>query len=216
MKTKKVLLADDHSILRQGLIRIIEDDAMFKVIAEAGDGLDALKKIKELKPDIAVIDISMPGMTGLEVAKKIQEDETIGVDIIILTMYVGKKYYKEAMNNGVKGYILKENSAADLKTALQQVASGKYFISPLISDHLPENSTEKNFLNEHIDINDLSTSEKRVLKLISENKTSKSIAEDLSLSFRTVQNHRSHICRKLGLEGMNSLLQFAIENKSRF
>ncbi len=215
MKSKKILLADDHAILRQGLVKIIEDGDSYEVIAEAGDGLQAYEEIKRLKPDIAILDVSMPNMNGLEVAKKIQKEE-IDVAVIILTMYVGRKYYQEAMNCGVKGYILKENSAHDLKTALKQVSAGKYFISSHLSDFLSESVKEKQFFKQKIAIDDLSRAEKRILKLISANKTSKELADTLSVSFRTIQNHRTHICRKLGLKGMNALLQFAIENKSKF
>ena len=213
--SKKILLADDHVILRQCLVKIIEDGGSYEVVAETGDGLQAFEEIKRLKPDIAILDVSMPTMTGLEVAKKIQKEE-IDVAVIILTMYAGRKYYQEAMDCGVKGYILKENSAHDLRTALKQVSDGKYFISSHLSEHLIESVKEKRFFEENIDIDHLSPAEKRVLKLISENKTSKELADKLSVSFRTVQNHRVHICRKLGLEGMNALLQFAIENKSKF
>lgn len=202
----KVLIADDHKIFRLGLVDIIKGDNSSYVLAEAEDGLQAFNKIKKWNPDIAILDISMPNMNGLEIAREIQKKK-IKVEIIILTMHTGEEYFKEAINYGVKGYVLKDNSSNDLLTAIKFVSAGKHFISPALSEYLVKTNKEMTSLN------NLSTSERRIIKLISKNKTSKKIAGELSISFRTVQNHRANICKKLGLNGSNSLLHFAMQNK---
>ncbi|MDP6388140.1 MAG: response regulator transcription factor [Candidatus Pacebacteria bacterium] len=202
----KVITADDHEIVRLGLKNLIKTDGSVEIVAEAEDGLQAFDKINKLKPDIAILDISMPNMNGIEVARKIQK-ENIKVEVIILTMHTGREYFKEAMDCGVKGYILKENATQDLITAIKFVSAGKHFISPQLTEHLIGMNKELTSLQS------LSISEKRIIKLISRNKTSKEIAHELSLSFRTVQNHRSNICKKLDINGPNALLQFAIQNK---
>ena len=202
----KVITADDHEIVRLGLKNLIKTDGSVEIVAEAEDGLQAFDKINKLKPDIAILDISMPNMNGIEVARKIQK-ENIKVEVIILTMHTGREYFKEAMDCGVKGYILKENATQDLITAIKFVSAGKHFISPQLTEHLIGMNKELTSLQS------LSISEKRIIKLISRNKTSKEIAHELSLSFRTVQNHRSNICKKLDINGPNALLQFAIQKK---
>ncbi|MDP6625900.1 MAG: response regulator transcription factor [Nitrospinota bacterium] len=202
----KVITADDHEIVRLGLKNLIKTDGSVEIVAEAEDGLQAFDKINKLKPDIAILDVSMPNMNGIEVARKIQK-ENIKVEVIILTMHTGREYFKEAMDCGVKGYILKENATQDLITAIKFVSAGKHFISPQLTEHLIGMNKELTSLQS------LSISEKRIIKLISRNKTSKEIAHELSLSFRTVQNHRSNICKKLDINGPNALLQFAIQKK---
>ena len=202
----KVITADDHEIVRLGLKNLIKTDGSVEIVAEAEDGLQAFDKINKLKPDIAILDVSMPNMNGIEVARKIQK-ENIKVEVIILTMHTGREYFKEAMDCGVKGYILKENATQDLITAIKFVSAGKHFISPQLTEHLIGMNKELTSLQS------LSISEKRIIKLISRNKTSKEIAHELSLSFRTVQNHRSNICKKLEINGPNALLQFAIQKK---
>lgn len=214
MKTKKILVADDHAILRQGVVKIIEGDNLFEVVAESDNGLDAFDKIKKIKPDIAILDITMPGMTGLEVARKIKE-EGLNVKIIILTVHTGRNYFEEALDCDIKGYVLKQNTAHDLISALHSVIDGKRFISSLLSEYLLKSDEEKQSFNEKFSLDDLSPTEKRILTLISENKTSKEIGEQLHLSTKTIQNHRAHICTKMGLSGWNALLTFAVENKAK-
>tara|TARA_B100000315_G_scaffold258090_1_gene309051 strand:+ start:2851 stop:3477 length:627 start_codon:yes stop_codon:yes gene_type:complete len=203
----KVITADDHEIVRLGLKNLIKIDGSLEIVAEAEDGLQAFDQISKLKPDVAILDISMPNMNGIEVARKIQK-ENINVKVIILTMHKDREYFKEAMDCGVKGYILKENTTQDLITAIKFVSAGKYFVSPVLSEYLIKRNEEMTTLD------NLSTSERRIIKLISKNKTSKEIADELNLSFRTIQNHRTNICNKLGLNGPNSLLHFAMQNKA--
>lgn len=212
----RIVIADDHPILREGLIRTISVEPDFEIVGETGDGKKALELIRDLSPELAVLDISMPGMTGLEIVRKCQQ-ENLQTLFVILTMYKEEEYFNEALDLGVKGYILKENAAADLVACLKYVQSGKHYVSPVISEYLVNRHSRSKELHEDIPtLNKLTQMEKQVLKLISENKTSKEIAVELFISYRTVQNHRNNICQKLGFSGHNKLLQFALENKTLF
>ena len=203
----KLLIAEDHPIFREGLINAIQKQDTYEIVAETGDGLKAFNLIKKEKPDIALLDISMPNMNGLEIARKIQK-ENLKVKCIFLTMHKERDFLNSAIEACVMGYVLKDEASQNLLDALKIVSEGKRYISPLVSEHLLEkNETAKS-------LKDLTSSEKRVLKLIAKNKTSKEIADELCISYRTVQTHRTNICAKLNLSGMNTLLQFAIENKS--
>jgi len=214
MSKVKLLLADDHPVVRHGFREIIEKDKQFEIIAECGNGREALLKIRELNPDVAVLDISMPELNGLQIVKKIKAEE-YKTEFIILTMYEEEEYFDEAMNYGVKGYILKESALTDLLAAVQSVSKGKHFISPAISDYLVKRNNKIIELKSSIPpLDELTPGEKKVLKLIAENKTSKEIGKQLFISYKTVQNHRNNICNKFGLKGHNKLLQFAIENKN--
>jgi len=209
-----IFIADDHQIFRQGLLKLLASEAAIQIVGESGDGFEAFQKIKLLQPDIAILDISMPNMSGLEVVKQIKQDK-LPVEFIILTMYDDEEYFNEALDCGVKGYLLKDNAIADLLHCVRCVTEGKYYVSPLISDFLL-NRKQKiiDFKCENPQLTKLTEMEKRILKLIAENKTSKEIAMELFISYRTVQNHRTHVCEKLDLKGHHKLLQFALKNKA--
>lgn len=210
----KIFIADDHPIFRQGLLQIIEGDPELEIVGESGDGEEALQLIRSLCPDIAVLDISMPGMSGLEIVSEVQK-ESLKVEFIILTMFDDEEYFDEAMDYGVKGYLLKENAGSDLLSCLKSVAQGKYYVSPSISDYLLNRNARVKELNKSTPaLSGLTQMEKKVLRLIADNKTSKEVAAELFISYRTVQNHRTNICNKLDLKGHHRLLQFALENKS--
>ena len=209
-----VFVADDHQIFRQGLIKLLESEASIAVVGESSDGAEALQMIQELQPDVVILDISMPNKNGLEIVKQIKTDY-LPTNCIILTMYDEEEYFNEALDCGVKGYLLKENAISDLLKCVKCVVQGRYFVSSLISEfllHRDDRIKQLRFDNPGMD--KLTTMEKRILRLIAENKTSKEIAEQLFISPRTVENHRQHVCHKLGLKGFHKLLQFAIENKS--
>ena len=210
----KIFIADDHQIFRQGLIKLLETENTLDIVGESGDGAEALQMVRDLKPAIAILDISMPNMNGLEIVKQLKKDQ-LGTEFIILTMYDDEEYFNEALDCGVKGYLLKDNAIADLLRCVRCVTQGKYYVSPLVSDYLV-NREEKitRLKSEYPGLANLTAKEKRILKLIAENKTSKEIAEALFISFRTVQNHRTHISEKLDFKGHHKLLQFALENKT--
>lgn len=208
----KIIIADDHPIFRNGLRQIIDGENGIKIIGEADNGEKALELIREKQPDIAVLDIDMPKMTGLDVLKKIENDET---KIIFLTMYAEEDIFDEAMNLGVKGYVLKDSAVNDIIECIQTVHEDNYYISPSVSNFLINRRKKLSELrSNNPSLENLTITEKKILKFISENKTSRDIANILFLSPRTIENHRANISNKLNLKGSHSLVKFAIENKS--
>ncbi len=209
-----VLIADDHPIFLRGLVALIESTPDYKLVSKNDNGREAFESIKVSKPDMAVLDISMPEMSGLDIVEEIGK-ENLKIEFIILTMYKDEDYFNKAIDLGVKGYILKENAEDELLDSLKAVANGKHYVSHALSGYLIKKNKEiKSFFEEFPQIKNLTPAEKHVLKLISENKTSKDIAKKLFISYKTVDNHRSNISAKLGLRGRNQLLLFALENKS--
>ena len=185
-----------------------------ELVGECGDGITALKLINEVKPEIAILDVLMPGKNGLEVAQLVKENSLL-TRIIILTMHSEESYFNQAMDAGVKGYLLKEDASTDLISCINKVINSHYYVSSLLSDLLIQREKRIATLEEkNPAIRSLTETELKILKLIAKNKTSKEIAEKLFISFRTVQNHRQHISDKLNLHGPHKLLQFALENKS--
>jgi DNA-binding NarL/FixJ family response regulator len=208
-----IVIADDHPVFRQGLRQIIEMEQGLEVVGEARDGAAALSMIQELKPDIAVLDINMPNLKGFDVAREIRQ-QGLKVGIIFLTMYDDERMFNQALNVGALGYLLKDSAISDIAGSVRAVAAGQHFISPAISRYLINRSNRSMVLSEKTPrLNDLTPTELRVLKLIAENKTSKEIAAQLFISHRTVENHRTNICQKLGIHGSNSLIKFALEHK---
>ena len=208
-----IVIADDHPVFRQGLRQIIEMEPGLKVVGEARDGAAALNLIQELKPDVAVLDINMPNMKGFDVAREIGQ-QGLKAGIIFLTMYDDERMFNEALNVGALGYLLKDSAISDIAESVRAVAAGQHFISPTISRYLINRSSRSAALSEkRPSLNDLTPTELRVLKLISEHKTSKEIGAQLFISYRTVENHRANICQKLGIHGSNALIKFALEHK---
>ena len=209
----KIIIADDHPIFLSGLKQIIAEDENIKIIGEAGDGENASKLINELSPDIAVLDVDMPKKNGLEILKETTKSKK-RTKIVFLTMYKEEDMFNEAMDYGIMGYVLKESAMSDIVECINIVYQNRHYISPLISDHLLKRHTGINKLeSSKPSLKDLTPAELKILKLIAENKTSKEISEELFISYRTVENHRTNIANKLGLKGPHSLLNFAIENK---
>jgi len=214
-KTTTVFIADDHPIFRKGLRDVLKEDPSIQLVGEAADGATALQRIRELKPQVAVLDLDMPQMNGLEVAKKVS-DSKLPVSLVILTMYKEDRIFNEAINAGILGYVLKENAASDLLNCIHAVVAGEPFISPSLSSVLLNRSLRRQtFLDARPELQTLTPAEKRILKLVAEDLTSKEIAERLQISFHTVENHRAKISEKLNLRGSHSLLKFAFENKER-
>lgn len=210
----RVIIADDHPIFREGLVRAIERDMSFLIVGQVGDGAEALRLIRELHPDLAVLDVSMPTMDGLEVARHLHR-EAHPTEVVILTMYKDAKYFNTALDLGVRGYMIKDSAAVELLVCLKAVSSGRYYISPVVTHLLLERNSHLSSHQDSIPIRErLTPAELAVLRLVSENKTSKEIAEKLFVSLRTVENHRMHICQRLGIKGPHALLQWALEHKS--
>lgn len=210
----RILIADDHPIFRKGLRQVIEADARLKVIEEAEDGAAALERIQALKPDIAVLDVHMPNMSGFDLVRALRK-KRVAVEIIILTMYKDEEMFNEAMDLGVKGYLLKDSAITEIVSSIKAVAAGQPYISPMLSKLLLDRGRRAASLREtQPSLEDLTPTELRVLKLIAEYKTSKEIADELFIHPRTVDNHRTNICTKLEIHGSHALLKFALEHKS--
>jgi two-component system, NarL family, response regulator DegU len=209
-----VVIVDDHPLFRQGLRQAIEADARFRLVGEAGDGLAGLKLIVEKTPDLAVLDVNLPELSGLEVARRLQAQKH-PTRLIVLTMYKEEETCNLALDLGVKGYVLKENAVQDILSSLSAVASGVHYLSPSISGYLVNRRTRAQTLAARKPgLEDLTQAERRVLKAIAEQKTSREIAAQLFISPRTVEAHRANICAKLELRGSHSLLRFALENRA--
>lgn len=207
----RVLIADDHPLSRAGLRQMIESKSDFEVVAEVDDGETALEVIRKLKPEIAVLDISMPKMDGLAVAHVLQE-ESSPVKIVFLTMYREQPIFDRAIEVGAGGYVLKDGAANDIVSCLNAVAAGGHYISPELTTYLVKRTQKSNLANRQ-GLETLSTTERRVLRLLADYKTSKQIADELFISRRTVENHRSNICQKLDIHGSHALMKFALEHK---
>ncbi len=208
-----LVLADDHPIVLKGLREVIAREAAFDVVGEAHDGAEACDLIARHMPRIAVLDIDMPRMTGLEVAERIRE-EKLPVSVLILTVFDDESIFAKAMDLGVMGYILKDSAAIEIVRGITRVAQGEYFISPSLTGALLHKTRQTGPLVEQkLGLQLLTAAERRILRLIAEEKTSAEIAEELSISRKTVEHHRTNICAKLRLSGSFPLLRFAMEHK---
>ena len=205
---------DDHPLFRQGLRQVVEADSRFDLVAEAGDGETALRSIQDKSPDVAVLDVDLPRLSGLEVARALQ-GKGLPTRVIILTMYKEEEIFNRALDFGVMGFVLKENAVEDILNSVVAVAAGKHYLSSTISGYLLRRlGRAEELAMKKPGLNDLTKAERRILKLIAEKKTSREIAMELSISQRTVDAHRAHISAKLDLHGNHSLLQFALENRT--
>lgn len=207
-----ILIADDHPIFREGIRKVLERESSFFIIAEAEDGEAALHKILELKPDVAILDINMPKMTGLTVAQRVSA-MNLTTNIMLLTMLDDKKIFLEAMDAGVKGYILKDSAVAEILKAVTAVNEDRHYISPTLSGILLQ---KKGILNDQQfdSLKNLTPTEVRILDRIADLKTNQEIADELFVSKRTVENHRTNIAQKLNLKSTNGVLKFALQHKS--
>ncbi len=209
-----IVIADDHPIFREGLKKIIQEKNNLKIIGEAGNGIELLSIIKKLSPRIAVIDIDMPGKNGFEVVSELKR-WGVKTETIFLTMHSAKDLLEEALSLNVRGFVLKENAITEILDAIEHVNNGNHYVSPQVSDYLFTKKEDSESLNHpELLLNKLSPAEKKILKLISLQKSTNEIAAELFLSPKTVETHRTHIASKLNLHGQNSLLKFAIDNKN--
>jgi len=209
-----VIVADDHPVFRKGLVHTIGGDSALRLVGEADTGNAVLEMIREKNPDVALLDIAMPGMSGLEVARVVQEGG-LSTRVVVLTMYADEETFNAAMDAGVSGYVLKENAIAEILNSVKTVARGEYYISPTMSGYLVERSKRRQAaFNAIPELASLTAAEWRVLKLIGGSRTSKEIAENLSISAKTVENHRASIAAKLRLHGNNAVLKFALEHRA--
>jgi len=215
MKTEiRVVIADDHPMIRQGMRSAIEADPGLKIVAEAGDGETALAQIRSLRPSVALLDMEMPNLSGLEVLQAVQEIKP-PVAVVFLTVHKDERFFNAAMDRGAKGYVLKESAVNDIIASIKAAAAGENFISPQLSSYLLNRRARADALREQKpSLANLTPAEQQVLRLIAANKTSKEIGKALYISVRTVEKHRANIIEKLNLHGSNALLSFAIEHRS--
>lgn len=212
-----IVIVDDHPLFRKGLRQIIEAEPDMEIVGEAGDGHRALKLIRICKPNIAIVDISMPEFDGFDVARGVREAH-LPVALIFLTMYCGDDgILQKALDLDVKGYVAKDSAVTDIVSCINAVNSGQNFTSPAVTTYLINSSRQTMPGSSKCTDQgpkDLSQSELRVVELIAEYKTSADIADALFISRRTVESHRTHICQKLGLHGSHALMKFALERKA--
>lgn len=209
----RIVIVDDHPLFRQGLKQVIVADPRFDLLGEAEDGQAALTLIRDLQPELAVLDIHLPSSSGLDVAAALR-DAGSTTRIAVLTMLKDEAAFNRAMNLGILGYVLKENAVSEIINCLISVAADMPYVSPSLSSFLLKRRERATQLAKHVPtLNDLTVAERRILKRIAEKKSSKEIALELGVSPRTVETHRANICNKLELKGNNSVLQFAIEHR---
>jgi DNA-binding NarL/FixJ family response regulator len=210
----RIVIADDHPVLRRGLMQVIESDPMLKVVAETGDGNAAIAEIEALKPDIAVLDADMPNLDGLGALREIHR-RRLPVEVVFLTIHDQEDLFQAAIELGAKGYILKDSALTEIVEGLRAVAAGHHYWSQALTSHLlVRRNRAQDFAQAHPTLNDLTPSERRILRMIADGKSSKEIAAELFIHYRTVENHRTSICGKLDLHGPNTLIRFAFQHKS--
>lgn len=209
-----ILIADDHPIVRQGLRQTIEEDRRLRVVAEASDGEQAVAAVAAHLPQITILDVDMPVMNGFDAARAIRKQGLV-TEIVFLTMHRDENIFNEAIDLGAKGFVLKDSALTDIIECVKTVAAAQHYASHALTSFLINRSRRAIGLTERQpSIADLTPTERRVLKLIAENLTTKEIGEQLFISPRTVEKHRENICQKLELQGSHSLLKFALSHKS--
>ncbi len=206
----RILLADDHTIVRQGLARLLEDQPGFRVVGQAENGKVAVEKALALKPDVIIMDIAMPFLNGIEASKRIKK-LLPKVKILILSMYAQENHIHELLQTGVSGYLLKESSGRDITMAIRSAMKDEAYLSPSISKMLMDSylSPRKSSHREEL-YNDLSNREREVFQLLAEGHSTKEIADLLCVSVSTVKTHRINIMEKLGIRTNAQLIRFAI------
>jgi len=206
-----ILVADDHELIRKGLIQTLSL-LLDSHIIEANSGKVALQKVEEYKPELVILDIEMPELSGYEAAKFLKESGYSG-EIIFLTMYKDESLFNKALDLGVKGFVLKENTVTEIGQCLQAVIKGNYYISPEISNFLVKrNLKQASQIMEANDLLSLTPTELTIVRLLAKMNTSQDIADHLGVRLKTIKNHRNNICSKLGLSGAHALLKYAIEH----
>jgi DNA-binding NarL/FixJ family response regulator len=205
----KIVLAEDHVLVREGIKKIIEALPGLQIVGEVGDGLELLELLKGLAVDMVILDISMPSLPGIEVTREIKKAYP-AVKVLILTMHKKKEYLDNAIAAGVDGYLLKEDAPKELLNAIEKIRQGMIYVSPLLSSDLATLYVQSRRQDPAESLDPLSPREIEIITLIAEGKSSKEIASILFLSFRTIQNHRTKIMKKLNLKKNTDLVRYAI------
>jgi DNA-binding NarL/FixJ family response regulator len=210
----RIIVADDHPVLRKGLREVIEEDPSLEVVAEAGDGDTTLDKIETMRPDVVVLDIDMPSRDGLDVLKELRA-RGLDTAVIVLTLHADERLLIQAIDLGARGYILKDSALPAIVEAIKTVAGGGQFVSPSLAPALIGRHVRQQALaSQQRGLDDLTPTERRILRLVAAGQSSKEIADALFVHYRTVENHRVNIAQKLGIHGHNAVLKFALEHKA--
>src|SRR6476646_6166483 len=207
MKRIRILLADDHAVVRQGFKMILSAHADMEIVGEAGNGREAVQLAEELRPDVVVMDVAMPELNGIEATRRVTEAVPHS-RILALSMHKDSVYVREILRAGARGYLLKDAPAGDLVSAIRALASGEGYLSPAVSNAVLDDY--RKHVTNPIDL--LSSREREVLQMLAEGKTNKEIAVILNLSVYTVDAHRGRIMEKLNLHSINELVRFAVRN----
>jgi len=210
MKGMRILVADDHEIVRQGLRRLLEAQPGWEVCGEAANGREAVAKARELRPAVAVLDFGMPELNGAEAARQILKDAP-QTEVLVLTMHDAEQLVREVLAAGAHGYVLKSDASRDLVAAVQALLAHKTFLSPAVSKVVVEGYLRGSEVETRTDR--LTARERDVVQLVSEGKSNKEIAASLNISVKTVEAHRSHLMHKLNLSSVSELVRYAIRNK---
>lgn len=204
-----IVLADDHQLVRQGLRALLEAEPDFSVIGEASDGFAALEVVKRVRPNVLVLDLMMPGLNGLEVARQLSKHAT-HTKVVVLSMYNSEGYVLESLANGASAYVLKDSDSADLVHAVREVMAGRRYLSPPLSDRAIEVYQQKAKAVALDKYETLTTREREVMQLTAEGHTSHEIADRLGISTRTAETHRANLMHKLDLHTQSDLIRYAL------
>jgi len=205
-KTIRIFLADDHTLVRQGIAALIGREDDLQVVGQCGDGLKVIDEVLKSKPDVVVLDLTMPGLNGLDACRQLSRKVKDAV-VLILTMHTDEEFMVRAMESGASGYLVKEAAADQLADAVRTVARGDLYLGPGVPEGILHRVTSGDRADPH---SKLTLRERQVLQLIAEGKTSRNIAERLGLSVKTVDTHRAHLMRKLGIHDQTSLVKYAL------
>ena len=207
-----VVIADDHRLFREGLRLLLRREESIQIVGEAGDGLEAVQLVERLQPDVLVLDVMMPSLSGLEVTRQVSQ-RSPRTRVVILSMHSSEAYVMEALRHGAAGYVLKASSAADLIKAVREVSAGRHYLSPPLSEHAIEAYIQKAKDATLDKYETLTTREREVLHLGAEGYSNREIAERLSISPYTAMTHRANLMRKLGLHSQTDLVRYALQRR---
>jgi DNA-binding NarL/FixJ family response regulator len=207
----RIVIAEDHTILREGLRALISSSSNYEVVGEVGDGREAIRCVEKIKPDLILTDLSMPRMNGMEAIREIKK-RSPETKVVVLTVHRAEEYILATLGAGAEGYVLKDSTQSELMMAVKNVLSGRHYISPGISEKVIEGYLEgRKSLKTHTPWETLTQREREILKLIAEGYRNKEIASYLCISVKTVEKHRANLMEKLDLHNVSSLTAFAIE-----
>jgi DNA-binding NarL/FixJ family response regulator len=209
-KEKTILLADDHTVVRQGLRAVLEAEPDLRVIGEAGNGLEVVRLAGRLHPDVLVLDLMMPGLNGLEVIRSVKK-LVPKTHVVVLSMHANEAYVLEALKNGASAYVLKDSSADELVKAVREAAANRHYLSPPLSDSAIEAYVESAGATAMDAYDSLTSREREVLQLAAEGHTNAEIGKRLFISPRTVEIHRANMMQKLGLRSQTNLIRYALK-----